>query len=596
MLIVVLASAIATTCVWRGQIDQLASALGTNKHLKINSKTLVPAGFGGTQTILLVGNDQRKHTTTSPVLPHSNEMLLVRIDPDQPWISMMSIPRELQATFRPPHSGSVTTRLNATMQDGGINLTIKTITNITGIKINHVVVVDFDNFRRAINEMGCVYGQIDRRYYHVNVPGGPQYFQVNLHPGYQRLCGNQALQFVTYRHTDTATERDDRDQDFLIQLKQEFGPTLVGNIGKFEKIFGQTVQTDGSLQTESGVSSLVGTLISSAGKPVRQVPWKTHLDTSTICTCDISTPQQVKESVDSFLYGTYIAPNKKATTSLARQLHKKRSGKSKLGVVPVPTAQIAAATRKAHTLSFPLELPQIEVNNGFGFPLDVRRYSIDGLDHKQHPAYVGVFSTGLIGQYYDVQGTSWLNAPILSSPTDSIAVAGRTYYLYYSGSHILQIAWFANNAAYWVRNTIPLSLSNSRMLAIAEHTAPLIGVAAGSVKLDAKHQDAAPASVALPSENGPLYYFGVVGGVIALIASLGGIVVLIGQRLRIGEMREESELAAERVSALEQQLARFSRPAGKAGPVGHGPHAMPNEATLYSGKRRVRRTRTEPST
>ena len=38
-----------------------------------------------------------QHTTVLPrAVPHlANEMLLVRLDPNKPWISMMSIPREL---------------------------------------------------------------------------------------------------------------------------------------------------------------------------------------------------------------------------------------------------------------------------------------------------------------------------------------------------------------------------------------------------------------------------------------------------------------------------------------------------------------------
>ncbi len=59
---------------------------------------------------------------------------------------------------------------------------------------------------------------------------------MNLQPGYQQLCGTQALQFVTYRHDDTSLERDARDQTFLLDVKQQYGPTLIDNIGKFEHI------------------------------------------------------------------------------------------------------------------------------------------------------------------------------------------------------------------------------------------------------------------------------------------------------------------------------------------------------------------------
>ncbi len=56
-------------------------------------------------------------------------------------------------------------------------LVVSTIKQVTGLSVNHVVVIDFNNFVRAVNEIGCVYGTIDRRYFHVNVPGGPSIFR-----------------------------------------------------------------------------------------------------------------------------------------------------------------------------------------------------------------------------------------------------------------------------------------------------------------------------------------------------------------------------------------------------------------------------------
>jgi len=150
---------------------------------------LAKAGFGDPETILLVGNDQRAHTTTTPVLPHSNEMLLVRFDPREPYISMMSILRELMVTIQCP-DGAVTTRLNYALTCGGFTTLVSTIKQVTGLSINHVVMIDFNNFVTAVNEIGCVYSTIDRRYYNLNV-GTPEtdYTSVNLQPGYQKLCG-----------------------------------------------------------------------------------------------------------------------------------------------------------------------------------------------------------------------------------------------------------------------------------------------------------------------------------------------------------------------------------------------------------------------
>ncbi len=146
------------------------------------------------------------------MLPHSNEMLLVRIDPSKPTISMLSIPRELWVPIHKPGGETELNRINSAYTfgylaggvAGGVKLMLETIKEVTGLAVNRVFVTNFRHFQRAVDEMGCVYMTIDKRYYHVNEPGGEQYFEINLQPGYQRLCGKEALEFVANRHESTS--------------------------------------------------------------------------------------------------------------------------------------------------------------------------------------------------------------------------------------------------------------------------------------------------------------------------------------------------------------------------------------------------------
>jgi len=238
--------------------------------------------------------------------------------------------------------------------------------------------------------------------------------------------------------------------------------------------------------------------------------------------------------------------------------------------VPVPAASVAQARAIADTLPIPLELPSLEYNyEGLGAAPEYsdqgfRSYSITAPGGTRYPIYVAVFATGLLGQYYDVQGTTWLTAPLFDHPSETIKQAGRTYYLYYSGRRITQIVWFAHGGAYWVRNTIPNGLNDDEMLAVAESTAPVTGAAAGSVSKDARHQTAAPSTVALNSSgSSALHTIGVVGGVIALFATVAGMALLLRQRMRLDQLRRSAEAAASRAAALEGQLARVSAAALK---------------------------------
>ena len=90
-----------------------------------------------------------------------------------------------------------------------------------------MVNIDFLGFVRAVDAIGCVYTDVDRRYYHSNVgvPPEEQYSEINIQPGYQKLCGKKALQYVRYRHTDTDIVRSARQQSFLSQVRRQISPT-----------------------------------------------------------------------------------------------------------------------------------------------------------------------------------------------------------------------------------------------------------------------------------------------------------------------------------------------------------------------------------
>lgn len=106
-------------------------------------------------------------------------------------------------------------------------------------------------------------------------------------------------------------------------------------------------------------------------------------------------------------------------------------------------------------------------------PVDPRDYLIHSPDGGTYPAYVAVFSAGLLGQYYDVQGMTWTGAPMFQDPDQTVTLAGRTYSLYYSGQHLMVVAWYEHGAVYWVHNSLTDAVENRELLAIAGRTEPI---------------------------------------------------------------------------------------------------------------------------
>src|SRR5271155_3312698 len=473
----------ATYVLARNEVGKVVEALGQTKAVKIAPKVLAPTSQGAPETLLLVGNDQRPPPKDNPfgsVLPHSNEMLLVRIDPSKPTISMLSIPRELQVTFTAPTGAVITNRINSAytygFEDGGgttggVKLMVETLKRVLGIPvINHVFVTNFSKFKRAVDEMGCVYMTVDKRYYHVNEPGGEQYFEINLQPGYQRLCGKQALEFVANRHESTSLIRDARDQRFLLEVKAEYGSTLFGNREKFERILGKSMETD--LHGEEGVLALLELLVESAGKPVRQVPFHVTL----LPTFDTATPEQLHEATQSFLRGTAaIAKHNlnQAVNAARPRPHAHGSGAPALSLTPSSGVALAQARSASPQLPFPLEYPRARDAFADAEPDTLRLYNIHDQHGRPHPTYVIVIDRGGLGEFYDVQGSTWTDPPLLSDPSQTVQIGSRTYDLYYAGEEIRTIAWHEAKAEYWIQNTLTNTVQPREMLAIAEHTLPV---------------------------------------------------------------------------------------------------------------------------
>ena len=155
---------------------------------------------GSAQTILLVGSDHRAGTPFKDV--NTDTMMLVRLDPTSSTINLLSVPRDLKVQI--PEGGAlVTGKLNAAYFYGGPNLLIKILQQqvFPGLKVNHVVDVSFGGFEQMVNAIGCVYTDVDHRYY--NNTAVTDYSSIDLQPGYQKLCGADALSFVRFRHTDS---------------------------------------------------------------------------------------------------------------------------------------------------------------------------------------------------------------------------------------------------------------------------------------------------------------------------------------------------------------------------------------------------------
>jgi LCP family protein required for cell wall assembly len=126
-----------------------------NKQLTPDARSaLVPQSgllMSHSTTVLLLGTDNSPIGNRSGDR-HSDSILLLRTDPSHHRLYYLSIPRDLQATI----PGIGTAKINAAYQNGGAALAIKTVRQFAGVDINHIVVVNFADFKDLINALGGI--------------------------------------------------------------------------------------------------------------------------------------------------------------------------------------------------------------------------------------------------------------------------------------------------------------------------------------------------------------------------------------------------------------------------------------------------------
>ncbi|MCL5734004.1 MAG: LCP family protein [Actinobacteria bacterium] len=165
--------------------------------------------------VLVLGSDHRAQDNEE--YGRSDTIIILHIDPDNDYLSILSIPRDLRVQI-PGHG---TDKINAAYAIDGPALTIKTVEALTGIDINHYMEVDFKAFQDMTDALGGVYVDVDRRYYHVQ-SSAQDYETIKLAPGYQLLKGSDALDYVRFRHDLTGDfGRMQRQQRFLAALREQ---------------------------------------------------------------------------------------------------------------------------------------------------------------------------------------------------------------------------------------------------------------------------------------------------------------------------------------------------------------------------------------
>ncbi|MGA8746469.1 MAG: LCP family protein [Solirubrobacterales bacterium] len=484
--VIVTATAAATAISVLLYIGSIANALSHHNVYEKDklARYLSKVHGGQPETILILGSDKRANLGEER--GRSDTTILVRLDPDQNTITVMSIPRDLKVDI----PGYGIAKFNAAYTYGGPKLTLRLVKELTGLEVTHVVNVDFLGFVRAVNAIGCVYTDVDRRYYHSNegVPPSEQYSEINIEPGYQRLCGKQALAYVRYRHTDTDLVRSARQQDFLSAARGQVPISqLVLGQGNLIDIF--TKYTTSDINTAEEMLDLLKLFIASRNASVKEVHFPATLGPSYVYASESAIHGAARE----FL-GTAGGPPKSIVAEASgakpkHSAHGHHTAKPKPvggdGLIPASEAGRAEAEAVArHAGAFPVFYPTRLPAGAEYVPDSVEEqtenpfvYHLPDTNGHRHQAYRTVLQwpspEGIA--YFGVQGIrGWSDPPILNNPAVTETLGGRQYEIFTNGGKVRMVAWQRGEDTYWVSNSLLNTLSNDQMVGVARSMSVII--------------------------------------------------------------------------------------------------------------------------
>jgi LCP family protein required for cell wall assembly len=470
-LVVVLFTATATAVAGLLQFKQIAQEFNATPPLK-HAQVVVPEP-GEPQTILILGSDRRAHQPLGQ--SHSDTIILVRLNGNSQTINVMSVPRDLQVNIPLPGGGLQTGKINEAYPEGGPNLVVKTLQQdvFPGLKVNHIVDITFAGFKDLVDAIGCVYTDVDRRYFNQNIgTAATNYSSINIQAGYQKLCDENALAYVRYRHTDTDIVRAARQQDFIRDAKDQYGQTrLIDNRDKLLRIFGKHTQTDPDLHHVDGLINLFNLVAFADGHAIREVHFPAVLQPCNPQTPCYVTSDPVSEARVFRQFMAVIKSGTGAAPSPSRRIGRPSRRVSAAGLRRDVADGKAQAAALAHA-GMPVYYPKLLVG-GTGYePVTrgeyPRAYKLHDPSGVPHPSYRMVMAFNAnVGQFYGLQGTTWKKAPILASPQAIRVVGGKRLELHYDGRKLRLVAWRTAQAVYWLSNTLSLNLSNQQMLGMA---------------------------------------------------------------------------------------------------------------------------------
>jgi LCP family protein required for cell wall assembly len=232
----------------------------------IPEETRPDAVASGSLNFLLAGLDSEDSAGSfEQGTARTDAVMILHVNEARDDAYLISIPRDTWV----PIPGHGENKINAAYSVGGPSLYVQTVEELTGLRMDHLAVIDWSGFRALTDAVGGVELTFAES---VVTADGTTY-----EPGTHTLSGEQALQYVRERKGLSAGDFDrvKRQQNFLRALMRQLRSgdvfTDPGRLAEVTDAFGEAAKVDDELSA----TDLVGLVLSLRGLDAENITFLT---------------------------------------------------------------------------------------------------------------------------------------------------------------------------------------------------------------------------------------------------------------------------------------------------------------------------------
>ena len=204
------------------------------------------------RNILLLGVDSNGEGTDPFEGTRTDTIILMNIDPRSKSLNAISIPRDSKVYLPGDHGIQ---KINAAHAIGGIGMTIKTIEDTLGVKIDRYIMVHDQAVKEIVDALGGVDIYVEKNM-HYNDYSGKLF--INLKKGENHLDGKEVIGYLRFRHDAMGDiGRTQRQQWFLRGLMEELKkPETITKLPEIINVANKYIKTNMSFYELSQYASL----------------------------------------------------------------------------------------------------------------------------------------------------------------------------------------------------------------------------------------------------------------------------------------------------------------------------------------------------